>query len=56
MSEPSEIQQNITEAQYAATSGTGNATITITNGVVAPNTPTSFCLKNCVFTLPTLNK
>ena len=31
MSEPSEIQQNITEAQYAATSGTGNATITITN-------------------------
>ena len=31
MSEPSEIQQNITEAQYAAASGTGNATITITN-------------------------
>ncbi len=31
MSEPSKIQQNITEAQYAATSGTGNATITITN-------------------------
>ncbi len=31
MSEPSEIKQNITEAQYAATSGTGNATITITN-------------------------
>ena len=31
MSEPSEIQQNITEAQYAATSGTGSATITITN-------------------------
>ncbi|MCA2699705.1 MAG: WD40 repeat domain-containing protein [Microcystis sp. M179S2] len=31
MSEPREIQQNITEAQYAATSGTGNATITITN-------------------------
>ncbi|NCR68960.1 MAG: WD40 repeat domain-containing protein, partial [Microcystis aeruginosa LL11-07] len=31
MSEPSEIQQNITEAQYAVTSGTGNATITITN-------------------------
>lgn len=31
MSEPSEIQQNITKAQYAAASGTGNATITITN-------------------------
>ncbi|NCR56175.1 MAG: S-layer homology domain-containing protein [Microcystis aeruginosa L211-07] len=31
MSEQSEIKQSITEAQYAATSGTGNASITITN-------------------------
>jgi hypothetical protein len=41
---------------WELSSGSGTATITITNGVVAPNTPTSFCLKNCVFTLPTLNK
>lgn len=41
---------------WELSSGSGSATITITNGVVAPNTPTSFCLKNCVFTLPTLNK
>ena len=31
MSEPGEIKQNITEAEYAATSATGDATITITN-------------------------
>ncbi len=41
---------------WELSSGTGSATITITNGVVAPNTPTSFCLKNCVFTIPNLNK
>ena len=31
MSEQGEIKQNITEAEYAATSETGNASITITN-------------------------
>jgi len=31
MSEPDKIEQNITETQYAATSATGAATITITN-------------------------
>ncbi len=31
MSEQGEIKQNITEAEYAATSATGDATITITN-------------------------
>lgn len=41
---------------WELSSGLGSATITIINGVVTPNTPTSFCLKNCVFTLPTLNK
>lgn len=41
---------------WELSSGSGSATITVTNGIVAPNTPTSFCLKNCVFTLPTLNK
>ncbi len=41
---------------WELSSGTGSATITVTNGVVSPATPTAFCLKNCVFTLPTLNK
>lgn len=31
MSEQSEIYQKVTEAEYAATSATGNATINITN-------------------------
>lgn len=41
---------------WELSSGSGSATITVTNGIVAPNTPTSFCLKNCVFTVPNLNK
>lgn len=41
---------------WELSSGSGSATITVTNGIVAPNTPTSFCLKNCVFTLPNLIK